>query len=175
MRGLLEFIDKISKPPQFIVLILASAIVFGSVMWTLMALMTLTEGVGILDFDIGYSVQRVVDVLGSYGPEGHALYARIQLLDILNPALYSLVLAALTHRVLRGTGPEWLCLLPLLGGLGDYAENITLFKIVGDYPEISASVVSVSSTLSLVKNGLLVVGITPLAIGLLLMVLRKRR
>lgn len=174
MAMLIGLINQLATKRGFIGLLIIYLVVFGTIVFILRQLVELT-GFGILDFDRGYSFARVHQVLGSYGAEGMALYFRIQLLDLLNPALYSLLAAALTAMVWRGTGPSWLVLFPLLAGLGDYLENITLLMITFRYPDISEGLVTTSSTLSLLKNGLLVVGLIPLIVGIALRVTGRMR
>ena len=111
-----------------------------------------TGGYSILDFDFGYSEERVLEVLGSYGEEGMALYGRIQLLDILNPAIYSLFFASILYLLFKKGGFAWVVILPLLAGALDYAENITLYILSSSYPDISGTIVSLSSSLSIVKK-----------------------
>jgi len=148
------------------VLIIAYLAVFGAILMTLWQLTSISGGFGILDFDQGYTKQRVAEVFESYGERGFSLYSRIQLLDIFNPALYSLIAAAFTYLAWRGRGVDWLCLAPFLGGIGDYAENVTLYLLATGYPDLSDGLVSASSTLSLIKNTLLIIGMLPLLIGL---------
>ncbi|WP_421701075.1 hypothetical protein [Aliiroseovarius sp.] len=157
------------------VLLVTYAVVFGTILLTLGQLSNVSGGYGILDFEQGYSPDRVNEILGSYGPEGMSLYNRIQILDVFNPALYSLVAAALTYLLWRGRGPAWVCLMPLMGGFGDYAENVTLFLIARAFPDVPEGLVQVSSALSLIKNGLLVIGMSPLVIGIVLWTLRRIR
>jgi hypothetical protein len=94
------------------------------------------------------------------------LYGRIQTLDLINPALYSLLAAALTRMLWQGR--PWVALLPLLAALGDYAENITLTLLARGFPELPEGLVAISSTLSLAKLALMALGLAPLLIGLLL-------
>ena len=173
----IRLIDRLTHPRGLLILLSIFGLVFGTILFTLSQLTSVSGGFGILDFDVGYDMARVKEVLGSYGPDGMRLYARIQLLDLINPALYSLVAAAFTRMLCRERDPDWLCLLPLLGGLGDYAENITLFLLTRSFPDISEGLVATSSTLSLVKNGLMLVGLLPLIVGfafLIARVLRRR-
>lgn len=167
MSFLLSVIDWFARPRRFVVLLGLYGVVFGAILISLSGLQQVSGGHGILDFEIGYDPHRVDAVLGSYPDEGWRLYARIQVLDLLNPALYSLVLAVLTHWVWRGTGREGLALLALVGGLGDYLENATLFAIARAYPQLPEGLIAVSSGLSLLKNGLLALSVLPLLIGLL--------
>ena len=162
---MISLIARLATRRGLTVLIIAYVMVFGAILLTLGQLTEVSGGFGILDFDQGYSKDRAREVFGSYGEHGFSLYRRIQLLDVLNPALYSLIASALTYLLWKGRGVDWLCLAPLLGGIGDYAENVTLFFLARGYPDVSDSLVSVSSTLSLIKNGLLVLGLLPLLIG----------
>ena len=169
MITLLTMFERLSRPRALVSLIAVYVFVFGAIIFTLSQLQALS-GHGILDFDRGYSVARVTEVLGSYGEVGMALYRRIQVLDLFNPALYSLILAVLTYLVWRGHGRPQLSLIALLGGVFDYLENITLFLISISFPDTSIFLVGISSTLSLIKNGVLVVSVLPLLFGMLLWV-----
>lgn len=146
------------------------AIVFGAILITMRQLADVSGGMPVLDFEPGYDAARVREVFTAYGVEGMALYGRIQLLDLVNPPLYSLLAAALTAMLWRGR--PWVALLPLLAALGDYAENITLTLLVRGFPDLPEGLVALSSTLSLVKLALMAVGFAPLLLGL---VLRLRR
>lgn len=146
------------------------ALIFGAILITMGQLSEVSGGMPILDFEPGYDRARVREVFTAYGPEGMALYGRIQALDLINPALYSLLAAALTGMLWQGR--SWVALLPLLAALGDYAENITLYLLARGFPELPEGLVALSSTLSLVKLALIALGFAPLLIGL---VLRLRR
>ena len=163
---MISLIARLATRRGLTVLIIAYLVVFGTILMILGQLAEVSGGIGILDFDQGYTKQRVAEVFGSYGERGFSLYSRIQLLDIFNPALYSLIAAAFTYVIWKGRGVDWLCLAPLLGGIGDYAENVTLFLLAKGYPDVSDGLVAVSSTLSLTKNALLILGLFPLLVGL---------
>lgn len=172
---MVALVSKLATRRWLTVLLVTYAAVFGTILLTLGQLSDVSGGYGILDFERGYSLERVNEILGSYGPEGMSLYSRIQILDVFNPALYSLIAAAFTYLLWRNRGPVWVCLMPLLGGFGDYAENVTLFLIARAFPEVPEGLVQVSSALSLIKNGLLVIGMAPLIIGGVLWTLRRIR
>ena len=177
MNYILSLVERLTSWKGIGGLLAIYLVVFGTILFTLGQLSEVTGGYGILDFDRGYSVDRVNEVLGSYGPKGMALNARIQILDLFNPALYSLILACLTFLLWNRRGQDWLVLVAFLGGLGDYLENVTLFLLAWSYPEVSEPLVRLSSTLSLIKNLLLPVSTLPLLVGLvvwLASLLRKR-
>jgi len=131
-------------------------------------LTNLTGGIGILDFDRGYDKLRVMDVLNSYGPEGMSLYARIQILDLINPALYTILLAAILY-ILWQRRSMILVVIPALfaGGL-DYSENFTLFLLVQSYPEIPELLILISSSLSIAKNIAMLIAVITLLIGMVI-------
>lgn len=165
MKHLLNLLQRTATPRGLVVLIALYAIVFGAIALALTKLTTLTGGIGILDFDRGYSRERVLQVFDSYGADGWVLYQRIQLLDLLNPAIYSLFFASLTYLLWRHSRAVWLVVLPLLAGALDYAENLTLFLLSRSYPDISAWLVSVSSALSIIKNAALSAAVLALLFG----------
>lgn len=162
------FISRLATWRMLAVLVIAYLFVFGAILITLGQLSEVSGGYGILDFEQGYTRDRVEEVFGSYSEQGFALFRRIQILDLINPALYSFIAATLTYMLWSERGRGWLCLAPLLGGIGDYAENVTLFLLSRAYPDVSEGLVAISSALSLIKNGLLLLGLMPLLAGLAL-------
>ena len=166
MQRALTLIERMANWKGIIALLVLYVGVFGAIQVTLGQLADASGGYGILDFDRGYSPERVDEVLGSYGEHGMALYARIQFLDLFNPALYSLLFACLTYLLWKRRGPHWLAFLPLLAGLGDYMENATLFLLARAYPDVPTSLVTTSSALSRVKNGFLALALLSLLAGL---------
>lgn len=113
------------------------------------------SGQGILDFEFGHSTERIHEVLSAYGSNGMALYQRVQLLDLLNPLIYSWFTAMLIDLLLRGTKWRWLVIFALMPGMFDYAENYYLYQFVINYPAVDAGQVAVADVLSLVKQGAL--------------------
>lgn len=175
MHLFVTLISRLASKRSLVILLFIYAIVFGSILLTLGQLSGVSGGNGILDFEQGYSAERVVEIFGSYGDTGMALYGRIQFLDLFNPALYSLVAAVFTYLLWKGRGLDWLCLMPFLAGIGDYAENVTLFLMSRSFPIVPEGLVFISSSLSLLKNGLMIIGMLPLAVGIVSWCLRKLR
>jgi len=175
MTQVLLLIERLGTWHGLSALIALSVLIFAMIFATLAQLSEVTGGYGILDFEMGYSVERVDEILGSYGSDGMALYRSIQLLDLINPAVYSLILAILVNLLWRGRGPKSVALLPVLGGIGDYLENITLFLIVRSYPVLNDDLIAVSSGLSYLKNALASVGGVALIAGVWVFAASKLR
>ena len=167
MAKLITFLDSLANWRGIGILLVLYALVFGAIIVTLIQLTTLTGGTGILDFDRGYTFERVQEVFGSYGEAGFALYGRIQLFDLFNPAIYSLLFASFIYLLWKGRKNIWVVIIPLAAGLLDYAENLALYLLSSSYPELSSQLISFSSTLSIIKNLALFGTIAALLIGLI--------
>lgn len=166
MQWIVNTLEKTSGRKGLITLGISSVLIFGLIWALIIKLMTLTGGTGILDFEIGYTPEKVQAVLGSYGAEGMALYRRIQWLDLVNPAIYGLLMASILYRLYPTQKSwSWLVLLPLLAALLDYAENGVLFILATDFPDISAQWVTLGSMISLLKNAVLFLAIMALLVG----------
>lgn len=168
MNSLTKILDRTATRIGLVVLIALYAIVFGMIIFTMSQLSEATSGAGIIDFERGYSASRVGEILGSYGPDGFALYGRIQLLDLINPALYSLIFASILHLMFRGGKASWVVILPLIAGMLDYLENVTIFLLIRSFPTISDGLVWASSTLSIAKNIALPAAVLALLVGIVL-------
>lgn len=174
MNTLIKFLSKTSTKSGFALLFVFYALVFGGILITLSDLTQMTGGIGILDFDRGYTLERVLEVLGSYGETGFTLYSRIQLLDLVNPALYSLLMASLLYLLYKGQDSfNKLIVLPFLAGFLDYAENATLFLIARSYPDVQRDLVAMSSMLNIIKYIVLFGTILALVVGIYLCFLNR--
>ena len=167
MNFLIKTLEKTSTKRGLLTLTALYTLVFSLIIKTLYQLTEVSGGNGILDFDRGYSRERVIEVFSSYGDTGMALYARIQALDLVNPAIYSLLFASLTFLLWRNRKAVWVVIIPLVAGLLDYIENLTLYLLAQSYPTISADLVSISSTLSIIKNVALFGAILVLTLGVI--------
>ena len=140
----------------FVLFFLSLGLVGGSIGYTVSQIITVS-GHGILDFEFGHSVNRVNEIFGAYGEEGMALYQRVQLLDLVNPLIYSWVTAMLLYLLVRDSRWSWMIVFALLPGLFDYAENYFLYQFLVTYPAIEPAQVGVANVLSLIKQASFVV------------------
>lgn len=118
------------------------------------------NGMRLLDMmPLGYDLAYVTALFENLGATGRHAYLYRQLpLDMVYPLLfavaYALVMAYFLKKLDRLQGPLfYLCLLPPIGGLADYLENIGIIALLGQYPDLSPTTVTICSTMSLIKSG----------------------
>lgn len=100
----------------------------------------ITGGTGILDMEILYTPEQAYAILAALGESGRAFYlTHIVPLDLLVPFFYALFLSLaiswLLHRWLPA-GSRWhrLNIVPLIGGLCDYLENLGVIAMLMAWP-----------------------------------------
>ncbi len=161
MNSVYKMLDRTTSVRGMNILLVALAVVGGCIAYAVGQIQTLS-GQGILDFETGHTRERVLEILGSYTPEAFQWYARIQLLDLVNPFLYSWLLASVIHLLVKDRRFTWLVIVPLGAGLLDYIENYYLYVCVSSFPDIDAGQVASANQLSLIKRGVLFAGIAAL-------------
>lgn len=103
-------------------------------------LMKFAHGAKIMDLNFGYSPEYVNALLSLLGQEGRDFYLFRQIpVDMVYPFLsaitYCLIIAYFLNKLGKLNGPQfYLTLLPLLGGLFDYLENMGTIFILNNYP-----------------------------------------
>lgn len=99
-----------------------------------------THGAGSPDTSLFYSPDDLYRMAETYGPAGRAAYIRIRFtFDLLWPVIYTAFLATVASWLLRRASLpagnlQLLNLLPLVGMLFDYLENICAALVMGRYP-----------------------------------------
>ncbi|RUT29020.1 hypothetical protein EJP77_16600 [Paenibacillus zeisoli] len=126
-----------------------------------------------------YSSHRLYDILDSLGATGREAYRSfLRTIDAAFPLLYSSALA-LSIRVLvrlaasRSTRASKLYLLPLLAGLFDYIENLSILVILSNYPEHLDAIAAISGCFTPAKWLMSFLSLTILVIAAVLAVWRK--
>jgi len=100
----------------------------------------ITGGIGILDMEVLYTPEQAYAILTALGESGRAFYlTHIVPLDLLVPFFYALFLSLtiswLLHRWLPA-GSRWhrLNIVPLIGSLCDYLENLGVIAMLMAWP-----------------------------------------
>ncbi|HEA19754.1 hypothetical protein LCGC14_1836730 [marine sediment metagenome] len=118
-----------------------------------------TEGMKLLDMmPLGYDAEYVNTLFRTLGQTGRNTYLYRQIpMDMIYPLLFgisfSLLLAYFLNKLNKLKTPFlYLCLLPMLAAMADYAENIGIITLLNDYPEISKNTVTMTNSFSLLKS-----------------------
>jgi len=130
---------------------------FGGVLLCLVGFTWLekTLGLSILDTLPSYDLAIVKQNMIGYGEEGRIIYAWASLtLDTLFPLCYATFFAGLIV-LLAGKGSlRWLSLLPFILGLVDLGENIQIFSMLAQFPQITEYQVNFASSTTLIKHSI---------------------
>lgn len=127
----------------------------------------------------GYSFFYAVDLLNALGVEGRGSYLYQQLpMDFIYPGLFAvsccLLLAWLFSKSINANSKMfYLCFVPVLAGLFDYFENISIVNMLISYPNITEIHVSTSSGFTILKSGLTTAFFVILILGVVLLLKRK--
>lgn len=174
------------KGRNIFVLFIATTVIYTLMLTiTIPKLMTFSGGKKIIDMmPGGYNTSFVVDLLGALGEEGRSFYLTRQLpLDFIYPVAfavtYALIFVFFLRKINRHDSPwKFIALLPVIAGVADYLENIGIIAMLKTYPDISTSLVQLSSSVSVLKASATTVYFVSLIILLVavgVMKLRQRR
>ncbi len=126
---------------------------------TIPKLMKFTGGMKILDMlPAGYNAQYVNSLLNALGEQGRRVYLYNQIpADMIYPFLFGISYCLLLAYIINKLGKLnsnyfYLCLLPLLGGLFDYFENIGVITILNNYPHNGDLLSQVTNIFSILKS-----------------------
>lgn len=107
---------------------------------------------------LGYSMDFAVNLLDKIGVEGRSTYARHQLpVDFIYPGLfaitYSLMLIWILGKSFSKSSKIFLVsIIPIAAGVFDYLENLGIISMLVSYPDLSPTIVLISSFFTLMKS-----------------------
>jgi hypothetical protein len=137
-------------------------------------------GVPILDMRESYTPDDAYELFTALGTEGRRAYLTLHLVpDTLFPIGYALVFAFISAWFLVRLLPldhrlQWLSMIPLISGLADVLENLSLVICNLAFPSRIDWLVRVAHLLTKVKFGLLPIGLVFLIIIVVMWFARKR-
>jgi len=137
-------------------------------------------GVPILDMRMSYTPEEVYQLFSALGIAGRQAYRTLHLVpDMLFPISYALLFAFtgawFLVRLLPLEHPlQWLILTPLISGLADIFENLSLVVSGLVYPNRIDWLAQVASLLTKIKFGLMPIGLVFLIIIVVMWFVRKR-
>ena len=145
---------------------------------------TVSEGIGTPDLSIYYSAGELYRMVESYGEQGRNEYIRARFtFDLIWPLVYTFFLAAtiswIYQRILPAENPwRMINLLPVLGMIGDYLENISTSIVMYMYPILIPILAWMAGIFTALKWILIAGSFIGLLVGVVLMVwqtIRKGR
>jgi len=137
-------------------------------------------GVPILDMRLSYTPEEAYHLFTTLGAAGRQAYRILHLVpDILFPISYALLFAFTSAwflvRLLPLDHPlQWLSLTPLISGLADILENLSLVISSLAYPSRIDWLVQIASLLTKIKFALMPVGVVFLIVIVVVWFIRKR-
>ncbi|MDA7633184.1 hypothetical protein N8766_03670 [bacterium] len=106
----------------------------------------------------GYSHSQALTLLQTLGHAGRDAYLFPQLaLDFVYPGLFAICFSLMLIWVYSKRVPSqsklwYLAMLPALGGIFDYVENILIIRMIFTFPDVTEGLVSASSWFTLLKS-----------------------
>lgn len=143
------------------------------------ALAERSNGLMILDMRSGYTPDKVYTYLEVLGAEGRQLYATLHIAaDLVFPVIYSLFFAFAIAWLLRQLAAsdhpvQRLILLPFVAGLADLAENVSILIMNWAYPTRLDGLARLANLFTLIKFGLMPLGVAFIVIGLGILAWRR--
>ena len=137
-------------------------------------------GLRILDMRFSYGPEEANSLFEALGTEGRRAYLMLHLMpDMLFPISYALAFACTSAwflvRLLPLDHPlQWLSLMPLISGVADIFENLSLAVANSSYPSRVDWLTHIASALTKIKFGLMPIGVVLLSVMVLLWFTRGR-
>lgn len=122
-------------------------------------LKSITGGVGILDMELFYTPDQAYAFLSAMGEAGRSFeLTRIIPLDLLVPFFYALFLSTLISWILKkwlpvDSGWHRLNVIPVIGALFDYLENLGIIAMLLAWPMEMYSIAQITMAATLLKFG----------------------
>jgi hypothetical protein len=185
LKKLLTFIQYKTSWLMILVLLVAAGLLTFIMNGTALPFSTPTieehsGGIPILDMRMSYTTEEVYQLFSALGIAGRQAYRTLHLVpDILFPISYALLFAFTVAwflvRLLPLDHPlQWLILIPLISGLADILENLSLVVSGLAYPNRIDWLAQVASLLTKIKFGLMPIGLVFLITIVVMWFVRKR-
>ncbi|MEV4131718.1 hypothetical protein AB0J72_06085 [Dactylosporangium sp. NPDC049742] len=157
-----------------------AALMFGGRTGSLAAVRRACGGLAPFDVRGWWSTRDAQAMMAACGPAGRTAYIHQQLLDLLYPVALAAVLLLATGLLVRRFGERWWpVLLPAaIMTVLDYIENVGVWTLLLDWPELHPVVIAAAGTATAVKRVLGFIAFTvplPLAVAALTSAIRRLR
>lgn len=130
-----------------------------------------SDGTGLIDKEIGYTPQRVYEMVAAYGERGRAVYRdNILTVDIILPFLltsfFSLAISYLFRLGFNlSSSYQLLNVIPLGAGLFDLLENVGIYLMLFIYPSTPQLLAWITTSFTMIKFILYISSLALLCVG----------
>ena len=181
MKKIVTILQKMASGKAVLILFILTMAVFSlMIMFTIPKVESFASGIPLFDMSpSGYSHQQAISLLESLGEDGRNVYLFQQLpVDFIYPGLFAISYALLLTWLFAKSFAAnlkifFLVLVPVLGGLFDYLENIGIIIMINAFPNISQGLVGVVSTLTILKSAFTTGFYMLLMVGIISFIIRK--
>ena len=174
IRALLIKLSKTRSILVLLALVILTNIVFqSSLPFTPKYIKQISENTKLLDSRFSYSVDTVEQSFANYGELGRNIYIKFQLLDLIYPIFYSLLLASLLFRLFTKSkfNPY---LFAIFAGIFDYIENLFIFLMNISFPDISKILIYSGSFFTSLKWSFIIISVIIIIAGSINILIKKR-
>ena len=179
--GLIGFMqEKASGKNVLLLFVLTMAIYLFMLLVTIPRVQSYAPDTALFDLSpAGYSHSQAMTLLESLGHDGRGAYLFPQLaLDFVYPGLFGICFSLMliwlySTRIRSDSKFLYLAILPVLGGLFDYVENILIIRMIATFPDVPKGLVSAASGSTLLKSTFSTASFLLLILGLALLLKRR--
>jgi hypothetical protein len=174
------FLQKSTKKELIFWFVTTYLLYFYMVLFPIPQLKELAGGMNIPDMmPTGYDPAYLYNLLLTLGVKGRNLYLFKQIpFDMIYPFLYGFsftLLLAYIYNLLftKYSVLRFICLIPFVATIFDYAENITIAKLIYTYPYFSVSNALMANTFTILKSSFTILSFIMVFTGVLLVIFKR--
>ena len=178
MERTLSFVERNANSRNLILSILGSIITIAVMSVATQTLVYQVYGDFTMpDTRFGYTFTEIQTAFNAIGAEGLRIWAIAHSPDFIFPLTYSFammfgIMLELKKVEMNSGFLRWTVFIPLIGGIGDYVENILILSQIAVFPNLSELVIAIASVVTLLKWAFLMLGFVVI-FGLLILIIYK--
>lgn len=183
MKRIRKIIDTNLTGKKVLLLFLLTNIVYAVMLVvTIPKTMIFSNGLKLLDMmPFGYDLEYIKLLFETLGENGRNVYLWNQLpVDMIYPFLfgvgYCLVIGYFLKKLNKLDSVFfYLCFLPLIAGIADYAENFGIIIMLNNFPDFSPNTAKITNVFSIIKSTSTTAFFVALIVTLLILGIKKMK
>jgi len=176
-----ELLNKYSTGRNVLALFVITQIIYGfMLLYTIPNVMNHANGMKLLDMQpTGYNAEYAKNLFDNLGAIGREAYLFRQIpVDMIYPFLFAVTYSLLlTFLFKKSFNPKskinGLSLIPIVGGLFDYLENVGIIIMLSLYPIFSESIANITNVFSVLKSIFITLFFVLLVVGIVGLIAKK--